>query len=338
LIWFNWVAGLHSQKKIAAVVIGRNEGERLVRCLKSLQTSISTIVYVDSGSSDNSLEIAKTLSVEAIALDLSVPFTAARARNTGASHLVKNNPELDCIQFIDGDCELQPNWINKAVAFLENNPQYAAVCGRRRERYPDKSIYNQLCDIEWNTSIGDTDSCGGDVLIKAVSFKLAGGFNSGLIAGEEPEMCFRLRQLNWKIQRLDEEMTLHDAAMYRFSQWWNRAKRAGYAYGATCYLHRNDPGQFRVKEVKSILFWALLIPITIIFLSFYKIGFCGLIGLYLFQIIRVAKKTYGKTGKDAKSIYYSVSVVFAKFPQLLGILKLAFNKLFNAKERLIEYK
>ena len=38
-----------------AVVIGRNEGVRLRRCLLSLRAGVDYVVYVDSGSTDNSL-------------------------------------------------------------------------------------------------------------------------------------------------------------------------------------------------------------------------------------------------------------------------------------------
>ena len=140
---------------IGAVIIGRNEGQRLINCIESLKFNIKHVVYVDSGSTDNSVQEAKNRSVDCVSLDLNKPFTAARARNEGARYLVDNYPDIEFIQFVDGDCEVQPDWFEKAYTFLVDNEAYAVTCGRRQERFPEKSVYNQLCDIEWNTPIGD---------------------------------------------------------------------------------------------------------------------------------------------------------------------------------------
>jgi len=101
------------------------------------------------------------------------------------------------------------------------------VCGCCRERFPDRSIFNMLCDIEWDTPVGEANACGGDAMMRADAFGQANGYRDDLIAGEEPEICVRLRAVGWKIWRLGEEMTLHDAVMTRFSQWWNRTKLSG---------------------------------------------------------------------------------------------------------------
>ena len=112
---------------IGAVVIGRNEGQRLISCLESLLNCIEYIVYVDSGSLDNSLQEAEKRGVKCVSLDMSEAFTAARARNEGAECLLKEYPKIDYIQFVDGDCELQPNWIDLAQSFLGGNRQFAVA-------------------------------------------------------------------------------------------------------------------------------------------------------------------------------------------------------------------
>jgi hypothetical protein len=133
------------------------------------------------------------------------------------------------VQFIDGDCQLVSGWLDAATGFLEQHSDYAVACGRRRERFPEQSLYNRLCDVEWDTPIGDATACGGDALIRVKAFVEVDGYRDDLIAGEEPEMCFRMRQGRWKIYRLDVEMTWHDAAITQFGQWWRRCKRAGFA-------------------------------------------------------------------------------------------------------------
>ena len=121
-----------------AVVIGRNEGARLKRCLASISDA-TALVYVDSGSSDGSAKMARDRGVDVVDLDMSIPFTAARARNAGFAHLQDKFPDLHFVQFVDGDCELAKGWTERAARFLESRPDVAAVCGRLRERYPEKS-------------------------------------------------------------------------------------------------------------------------------------------------------------------------------------------------------
>lgn len=238
--------------RAGAVVIGRNEGTRLHRCLQSLIGHADPLVYVDSGSSDGSADHARALDIETVDLSRSTGFTAARARNAGFARIMAIAPDLDFVQFVDGDCELDPDWLPAACAVLAGEATLAAVCGRRRERDPQASAYNRMCDYEWDTPIGLAKTVGGDALIRASAFAAVDGFSPELIAGEEPDLCHRLRQAGWLIRRIDREMTLHDAAMTRFSQWWQRSRRSGYAM-AEGWTRRRD---YR-RHIASNTLWSL---------------------------------------------------------------------------------
>jgi glycosyltransferase involved in cell wall biosynthesis len=146
---------------LGIVIIGRNEGERLRRCLQSVAMAGCPVVYVDSGSSDGSMELAGSLGAGVVNLDLSTPFTAARARNEGFRRLMELRPGLQFVQFVDGDCELSGGWLSAAQAEMRNRPEAAALCGLLRERHPEASIYNRLCDLQWNGPAGQIEACGG---------------------------------------------------------------------------------------------------------------------------------------------------------------------------------
>lgn len=325
-------------KTIGAVAIGRNEGERLKLCLESLQKDLKYIVYVDSGSTDGSVKTAETMGVLVVQLDMKQPFTAARARNAGLTALLQQHPELEYVQFVDGDCEVQPEWLKKAFSFMQANIDFAAVCGRRRERFPQKSIYNQLCDIEWDTPPGETEACGGDALFRISALNEVNGYQDSLIAGEEPEMCYRMRQFGWKIMRLDAEMTLHDAAMTRFSQWWKRNQRAGHAYAESYALHGHEQEHFRKKETRSIVIWAALIPIVFVLLGLFDDDLLILWLLYPLQILRLAWKYTKQLGSFYLSFLYAVSNVLGKWPQFFGVMAFLTNHASGQQSKLIEYK
>ena len=322
---------------IGAVVIGRNEGERLVRCLRSLSDYNIPIVYVDSSSSDGSPQTARDLGAEVVMLSLDTPFTAGRARNTGFSHLIRRHPELRYVQFVDGDCEVATEWLPFARDFLDRHSDIAIVCGRRREKHPDASVYNRICDLEWDTPTGDADACGGDFLARTDAFSAVEGFNDSLIAGEEPEMCHRLKRRGWRIYRADKLMTLHDAAMSRFGQWVRRTSRAGYAYAARAALHWRDGTRYCWRENFRIGLWAFGIPLSVALLTILSPWFLLLLLLYPLHFIRTRRQLAAQHSTTTP-IAYAFFLLIGKWPEFYGQLLFLVRLVLREEQRIIEYK
>ncbi len=323
---------------VGVVVIGRNEGERLLRCLKSVIKFPVQVVYVDSNSNDGSIEVAQSLGVNIIHLTDDIPLTAARARNAGFDKLKQWQPNLEFVQFIDGDCELDPKWLVTAKSFLNKEPCYGIVCGRRREKYLEHSIYNRMCDLEWDTPVGETVACGGDFMVRTTAFTEVGGFNSTLIAGEEPELCLRLRAAGWKIRRINAEMTLHDAAILKFSQWWRRAARSGHAYFESVILH-GFTAQRSVRMVISIIFWGFIFPLAIFVLVIPTHGFSLLfLILYIIQWLRISALSRKNENATGENYIYASFILLGKFAQLIGIFQYIKSHLTAKPKKLIEYK
>jgi glycosyltransferase involved in cell wall biosynthesis len=322
--------------QVGVVIIGRNEGGRLVKCFDSIQNRVKEIVYVDSGSTDDSVATSIGRNIHTVELDMAIPFTAARARNEGFNRLNQLHPDLKYVQFIDGDCEVVGGWLHSAVQFLEKSDRVAVVCGRLRERFPAASVYNMLCDIEWDTPVGEARSCGGVAMMRVKAFENLNGYRDDLIAGEEPELCFRLREIGWEIWRLDVEMALHDAAMTEFGQWWKRSTRAGYAFAAGVYLHGRSPEKYWVKETRSAWIWGFLIPLGTIS-TMYLYGLWALV-LLLSYPVQVARLTYAGNRGIRVNFIHAFFLVSGKFPQIFGVLKFFINHIMNTKARLIEYK
>jgi GT2 family glycosyltransferase len=291
-------------------------------------------VYVDSGSTDGSVEHAREQGVEVVELDPSIPFTAARARNAGLGRIRELAANTELIMFVDGDCEVSSDWLPTAEAFLEGHRDYAVAFGLRRERFPDASVYNYLCDVEWNTPIGDADACGGDAMMRIDALADVSGFDSSLIAGEEPELCIRLRAAGWKIRRLDQEMTLHDANMTRFSQWWARAVRAGHAYAEVSAMHGER--QRTVKSLKAVV-WAFVFPAIALGLSGFTSGLSlALLLLYPLNVARIAMRLR----RDGEPRPHTVAtfLMLSKFPEARGWLRYQTGRLTGKRSRIIEYK
>lgn len=315
---------------VAAVAIGRNEGDRLIACLDSLQGKVGRIIYVDSGSTDNSVAEAEARGAEVVALDMSVPFTAARARNAGVAQLMADGQGPDYIQFLDGDCILQDGWIETGRDFLDANPKVAAVSGRNRERFPERSTYNALADIEWDTPIGQTSASGGNVMMRREVLAAMGGFDETLIAGEEPELCLRMRQAGWQIWRLDTEMTLHDANLLKFSQWWQRARRGGFAVTEGAMMHGRDPERYQVANLVRIVVWGMLLPLIVILGLFITPWALLLVLIWPLRMLRRRMK--------GDPWFQAVFIILAKFPEAQGVLTYVSRRLRGVRSKLIEHK
>jgi GT2 family glycosyltransferase len=321
---------------VGVVVIGRNEGARLPRCLTSGVREVPHIVYIDSGSGDNSVGLARSLGVETIELDPRSPFSAARARNEGFERLRTSHPDVVYVQFVDADCELNAGWLASAAKFLLDHQDVAVVSGRLREKYPEHSIYNTLCDMEWEMPAGEVRDCGGIAMMRASAFDAVQGFRVDLIAGEEPELCVRLRKQAWRIWRLEQGMALHDSAMLRFGQWWKREQRAGHAFAQGSELHGAQPEQHYVREFRSALLWGLGVPLTTLLLTS-SIGPRGLLLLasYPLQIVRLALLG---TRSSRENWLRATFLVMGKFPEMLGLLQYYLRRILGRQHRLIEYK
>lgn len=328
---------------LGIVVIGRNEGARLLGCLQSLRSFAARAVYVDSGSSDESVSISRALGIPTLELDPSRPFTAARARNEGFELLLKLYPHLQYVQFVDGDCEVAAEWPRQAAQFMATRPDVGVVWGGQREKYPGRTLYNHLCDLEWQQGPrGEAMECGGNALMRVRAFREVQGYRPELICGEEPELCVRLRRAGWRIWRIEAPMAMHDAAMLHFRQWWRRMQRGGYAFAQGAHLHGASPERLWISQSRRAWLWGLCVPLAVL-LGAALFGPTALLLLlvYPLQITRIALRGRGDAPGRRSSRdrwLYATAVVLAKFPELLGQLSFRAHSLTRVQARLIEYK
>ncbi len=326
---------------IGFVVIGRNEGDRLKVGLNAIKKlcSESPAVYVDSGSTDGSVAFAKSLGIDVVELDLSIPFTAARARNAGFKKLLEENPTLTFVQFMDGDCELLPGWVEAATSKLLEEEKIAVVSGRREERYPEASVYNTLMDIEWNTPVGETRAVLGDMCVKVPIFQEIGGFSENIIAAEDDDLCIRARRVGYKVFRVDATMSRHDANIMQLSQWYKRSKRGGHGYANINHLHGNGPDKYFRRELISVSLWGAAVPLAFVFFLFVypKASFIILI-LYTLFVCKTILRRW-KTGDSFNIAFaYGALIFTGKVPEFFGVIEYWKNRLLSRKHQLIEYK
>lgn len=327
--------------RLGIVTIARNEGERLIRCLGSCSGAGLPIVYVDSGSTDGSVERARAMGVEVVELDLSIPFTHARARNVGFERLDQIAPGLEVVQFVDGDCEIASGWLATGMSTLDARPDVGVVAGRRRERYPEATLYNRLAHLEWDTPLGEVSAVGGDAMVRTSAFRATGGYDPTIISGEDPEFYLRIRRAGWKLLRVDAEMTVHDMAMTQFGQWWRRSVRTGHAYAEGATRHGAGPERYFVRETRGIAFWGLAMPAISAVAAWPTWGLSllapalGYPALFL-KTYRYYRRDRGWSESDAR--LFAVACVLGKFPQAIGAARYFAGRLSGRPSGIIEYR
>jgi glycosyltransferase involved in cell wall biosynthesis len=326
--------------RIGVVLIGRNEGPRLVRALDSVMGDGWPVVYVDSGSTDDSCTAARERGVLVVDLDMTRPFTAARARNAGFARLMHEHPTTELVLFIDGDCEVLPGFVRAAVAELDADPGVLAVCGWRRERHPERTVYNRICDVEWRWGeLGSIPCFGGDVLVRAAAVRAIGGYDPEVIAAEDDEIGVRLRQLGGRLVRIDHDSTLHDADMGSAKQWWQRAKRCGYAYAQVSAIHGAPPERKFIDELRRTMLWGLLAPAAALALTLPTLGLSWLVfGRYPAVVAKVARLAWMRGFSWDRSLVWGVSCALAPFPAAVGVAKFHLDRMRSKHPQIIEYK
>lgn len=326
---------------VSVVVIGRNEGSRLVRCLNSVRSmhyasDLVELVYVDSGSKDDSVEQATALGAKVFILE-SGPYTAARARNTGWRH-----SRGEIVLFLDGDTILDPDFVSKSVTEFAD-PRIAVVFGNRREIATSNSVYNRVLDYDWIMPYGFTDYCGGDVLIRRAALIDVGGYREDLIAGEEPEMCCRMRQRQHLIFHADRPMTGHDLAMQHWGQYWRRAVRTGYAYAEVSRMLRNSSTPLWIRESKRNFlqgFVYLLLAIVGLSASLWTASIWPLAAVLMFFValsVRTSLRMASKVVCLQDRLLYALHSHIQQVPIFLGQLGFLWNAQLGRRQQLIEY-
>lgn len=313
-----------------AVVIGRNEGTRLVRALSAAQAAARSVVYVDSGSQDGSPQVARDLGVTVIELDPSRPFTAARGRNAGLATL----QDAEFVHFIDGDCVLDADWPAQALAHLRAYPKAGLVFGRQFEAAPDASLYNWMTDWEWNKPLGPATFCAGCLMVRADALRAIGGYNEALIAGEDDDMCFRMQAAGWQTWCIDARMTEHDARLLSLAPWWRRSLRAGHSYAELGVLHGAAHGQrrrallwgavFPVLAVLGLLLWW---PMTVLVAAAYAASIAR--QWWRFRAQRLGAR---------RAAQVAGLLMLSKSAEAIGMASYWVARAFGRRRRLIEYK
>jgi hypothetical protein len=224
------------------VVIGRNEGERLRAACSRAPARAEACVYVDSGL-DRRLRRAgaRGWAPRSCKLDMS-RRSRRRARATPAFHgCWQLAPGVELVQFVDGDCELLAR-LDAGAEFLQQHPDVVAVAAGDAGALPGRVGLQPAVRHRMEHAGRARRGVRRRRAVPGRALRAVGGYRDDLIAGEEPELCVRLRAAGGRVWRLDADMTLARRRDDAWSQWWRRNVRSGHAFaeGARCTARRRS--------------------------------------------------------------------------------------------------
>ncbi len=314
---------------LGVVVIGRNEGERLRRAIESCRGRGAHVLYVDSGSTDGSVKLARELGVAVLGLCPSRPFSAARGRKEGFEWFAANGVDVDHVQFVDGDCCLDRAWLECATGHLAANADVGIVCGGLEEEHPEASVFNRMNSIRWQAAApGDIESCGGIFMVRRAVYEAAGGFDDRLITGEEAEFCVRVRASGARIVRLPAPMASHDSNMVRFGDWWKRAVWGGYGDAHKLRAQVDMGGASEGSELRSALLWGAVVPavavlgaVVALWVPWLWLVPLSCVAGYLLLFAKIAAHRLRQGDGFGDAAVYSALCVVRKTPFAVGVLR-----------------
>lgn len=305
--------------QLGVVIIGRNEGELLLRSVGSVDERAGVVVYVDSASTDDSVQLVRQRFPHAVVVELGTdrPLSPARGRNAGFAALEQRLPDLRFVQFIDGDCDLAPDWLTVASRYLHEHPEVGVVAGRLRERDRERNVYHRLADMEWDQPAGLVEETGGIMMTRADAWRAAGGQNADMPAAEERELCVRVAAAGYTIVRLPDDMAQHDIDMQQLREWWTRSVRMGHAYAQGLWIHRDG---YHAQRVVSLLAYGAVVPSVAWLGMVPTLGLSlSVLGLYprLWRKMEQDRRARGDRADDAR--LYATANVVNKIAGAVGI-------------------
>ncbi len=196
--------------KLTVVMISKNQAWNTARQIESVLKETSCvsskeIVLVDSASTDETTDIARNYPITVLRLQPTQHLTPAAGRYIGAKYTMG-----EMVLFLDGDMELYPGWLEKALQFIQDKPDVAVITGQLIDlptaSEPDDKPPLVNPDVYEATEI---PYGGGAALYRRSVLDEVGSFNPYLHSDEEPDLCIRIRHAGYRIIQLHYPIAYH---------------------------------------------------------------------------------------------------------------------------------
>jgi len=254
-----------------------NEEAHIAEAIESALAAVAElgggeVVLADCASTDATRDIASRYPVRILCLD--VP----EERSCGAgAQLAYQAVKTEYFYLMDGDMALVPGFLPRALAWLQEQPEFAGVGGNVKDRYLDNAeflIREASLAREAHRRAGPVDRLDGGGLYRTAAIEQIGYFaDPALRSYEEFELAARLSGAGWKLARIDADAVLHSGhRIGGLSLMWFRF-RSGQMGGVGSLLRaalgkahlRYTLSHLRqVRALAAILAWWVVLLVAVI--------------------------------------------------------------------------
>jgi glycosyltransferase involved in cell wall biosynthesis len=291
---------------IGFIIIGKNEGTKLVRCITSIIRTIDEdnigeyeIIYVDSNSSDSSIELVKEIEGNIKIYELTGKANPAIGRNVGAAE-----SKADHYCFMDGDMELVNDFLPNVID-ESGDLKYPFVSGQFENVYYDLNDQRIGSELYMkNVLTGDRyqSTTGGLFIIEKGLWEKVGGMDTRFITGEDLDLGLRLARKGHLLLRKKELFAIHHTRHYKSKTRMWKDLFAGKTLYARGVLYRKhilllNPHIFKriLKSDPTCLLLILSSLLTLITKEYYMLL------IYLLGII-IGNLFYRKNGSLSETL------------------------------------
>jgi glycosyltransferase involved in cell wall biosynthesis len=209
--------------RVSVIIPALNEEKMIGRCLGSLAAShfprnAFEVILVDNGSTDRTLEIAQSFSTQLQLVIRQAPgLNISGLRNLGAT-----TAKGVVLAFLDADCSITSNWLEKAVLHLAS--ESAGVIGGDYE-IPEDSSWVARAWYKGGYAPKDGEVTfvpAGNMLMRRSTFQRIGGFNEHIKTSEDCEFCFCAREAGFVVQAISEMAVMHWSTPQTLLEFYRR--------------------------------------------------------------------------------------------------------------------
>jgi peptidoglycan/xylan/chitin deacetylase (PgdA/CDA1 family)/glycosyltransferase involved in cell wall biosynthesis len=246
------------------------------------------LIVVDGCSTDKTLSIIKNMTSKT---NMQVEIYSDKGKGLGmARQTIVNEAKGDYLIFVDGDCEVPNDFVQKQIDYMEKNPKVGIAFSKYL--FKEGTLFETL----WSLKQSNSNFLGCDATIcRLNALRQSGGFDQSMRgAAEDKDLVVRVQRKGWVISINEEAGFCHNSRtnaieFWREQVWFGSGNHYLYHKGnALIPLWRNFPAGSFIDGLRS------------------------------------AKKSYGSTNRRL-SFLIPLLLVYAKIAWWVGFAKAHFD-------------
>ena len=320
---------------VSIVVIGHNEAKNLDKCFTAIfnmnypRIKIE-VLFIDSHSNDNSVEIAQKYTDKVFQLKSDWP-TAGEAFNKG---IVESSNDI--VHITSGDIQLHPEYLKKAINTLTGRKDIHCTTGyfveSKMKGWNKIMAFRREDDVDVGDHFVATPNGG---TFKKEALINVNGYDERIRKGQETELGKRFNDAGLRIWFMNIPQGIHDFELTTSLAMLKRCYWDGYSLGHSLMLSAYEKSNIHLRDfgksgIKRLLDSGMMLCLLLVLIFFY--GPVSLLPWMAIYLIYYAIRVYIKQ-RNRKRNYMIYQLVMSYLSLFLFFGMMGFF-IFSLKKRI----